>query len=386
MADHAKLSPSSAARWLTCTASVAMEEGIEDQQSSYAAEGTYAHALCELEGKYAVGQITKRQLTAAKKKIYSEEFHNAEVEEASLEYATYIKEEFRRLKKTCDVVVCEFETRLDLSKWAPGSFGTADCVIIAGDVLHVIDFKYGKGVKVEAEGNPQMMLYAGGALELYGSLYDIETVKYTIIQPRLGGVSEASSGAQELVSWLENTVAVKAEEANSGKGAFAPSESACRFCKAKAICEARAEYFLGLFDDDPEPGKLTLDRIGEILEKAKDMETWLKDLKALAYGALMEGKPVEGWKLVEGRSNRKITDEDKAAKLLIEAGLAEEDIYTKKFITLTALEKLLGAKRTAETLGDLLVKPKGQPSLAPASDKRPEVHPEEAVLNQFEEE
>lgn len=386
MADHAKLSPSSAARWLTCTASVAMEEGIEEKQSSYAAEGTYAHALCELEGKYAVGQITRRQLTAAKKKIYSEEFHNAEVEEASLEYATYIKEEFRRLKKTCDVVVCEFETRLDLSKWAPGSFGTADCIIIAGDVLHVIDFKYGKGVKVEAEGNPQMMLYAGGALELYGPLYDIETVKYTIIQPRLGGVSEASSGAQELVSWLENTVAVKAKEADSGKGAFAPSESACRFCKAREICEARAEYFLGLFDDDPEPGRLTLDRVGEILEKAKDMENWLRDLRALAYSALMKGEPVKGWKLVEGRTSRKIVDEDKAAEALTKEGVPEEDIYTKKFISLTALEKLLGAKRAAAVLGDLLTKPKGQPSLAPISDKRPEVHPEEAVLNQFEEE
>lgn len=386
MADHAKLSPSSAARWLTCTASVAMEEGIEEKQSSYAAEGTYAHALCELEGKYAVGQITRRQLTAAKKKIYSEEFHNAEVEEASLEYATYIKEEFQRLKKTCDVVVCEFETRLDLSKWAPGSFGTADCIIIAGDVLHVIDFKYGKGVKVEAEGNPQMMLYAGGALELYGSLYDIETVKYTIIQPRLGGVSEASSGAQELVSWLENTVAVKAKEADSGKGHFAPSESACRFCKARAICEARAEYFLGLFDDDPVPGRLSLDSVGEILEKAKDMENWLRDLRALAYSALMEGKPVKGWKLVEGRTSRKIVDEDKAAEALTKEGVPEDEIFTRKLVGVTALEKLLGAKRAAAVLGDLLVKPKGQPSLAPVSAKRPEVHPEEAVLNQFEEE
>ena len=363
-----------------------MEEGLEDQQSSYAAEGTYAHALCELEGKYAVGQITKRQLTAAKKKIYSEEFHNAEVEEASLEYATYIKEEFRKLKKTCDVVVCEFETRLDLSKWAPGSFGTADCVIIAGDTLHVIDFKYGKGVKVEAEGNPQMMLYAGGALELYGTLYDISTVKYTIIQPRLGGVSEAQSEARELVSWLENTVAVKAKEADSGKGHFAPSESACKFCKAKEICEARAEYFLKLFDDDPEPGKLSLDRIGKILEKAKDMENWLRDLRALAYSALMKGEPVKGWKLVEGRSSRKIIDEDRAAEALMKEGVPEGEIFTRKLIGVTALEKLLGAKRAAAILGDLLVKPKGQPSLAPISDKRPEVHPEEAVLNQFEEE
>lgn len=387
MTQHAKLSPSSAARWLSCTASVALESGIEDQGSEYAAEGTYAHSLCELEAKYATGQITKRQLTARKKKLYNADFHDAEVEEAAAYYANYIKELVSQLKEQDgeDPAVM-FEHRLDLSRWVPECFGTADCIVISGNAIHVIDFKYGKGVEVSAAGNPQMQLYAAGAWALFEPLYDIETIGMTIVQPRINNVSCAFLTAQELVDWLTDVVKPKADEALSGAGVFAPSEGACMFCKAKAECAARAEKFVELFDDNADPGVLTMERLGEILEKTRDMKTWLGDLERAATQHLMSGDEIPGWKLVEAKTRRKIVDEDAAAKALREAGLTDEQIYDVSLIGITKIEKALGKKQAAETLGDLIVKPKGGPALAPQTDKRPELHPEEAILEAFEEE
>lgn len=384
---HAKLSPSSAARWLTCTASVLLESGVEDKPSEYAAEGTYAHSLCELEGKYAVGQISKRSLTAGKKKIYDEKYHSAEAEEAAAGYAEYIKEETIRCENAAgEAPVVMFEKRLNLEQWAKGSFGTADCIIISGDTVHVIDFKYGKGVEVLAEGNPQMMLYAAGAWALFSPLYDIETVRMTIIQPRLNSVSEAEISAADLESWLEGVVKPKAQEALSGEGVFAPGDAACRFCKAKDICSARAEQLVALFEDNRDTKVLSNDRLGEILEMSKDMKNWLEDLKAKATSLLMGGETVPGWKLVEAKTNRQITDEAAAAAALEKAGLSQEQIYTRKLAGITALEKLLGKKKVSEVLADVIVKPKGGPALAPVTDKRPEIHPEEAIINAFEEE
>lgn len=387
MAAHAKLSPSSAARWLTCTASVALEAGIEDKASEYAAEGTYAHALCEIEAKYAAGQITKRQLTAQKKKIYNEEFHDAEVEESALYYANYIKALVSQLKELDgEEPAVMFEQRLDLSRWAPGCFGTADCVIISGHTIHVIDFKYGKGVEVSAEGNPQMQLYAAGAWALFEPLYDIERIGMIIIQPRINNESYAILTAAELNVWLTGVVMPKAKEALSGEGVYRPSEAACRFCKAKGECAARAEKFAELFEEDPDPGLLSLERLGEILSMTRDMKTWLGDLEAAATQRLLSGDKIPGWKLVEAKTRRQIPDEEAAAKALRKAGLSDEQIFTVKLAGITAIEKALGKKRAAETLEGLIVKPKGGPALAPQTDKRPELHPEEAILEAFEEE
>lgn len=387
MAAHAKLSPSSAVRWLTCTASVALEAGIEDKASGYAAEGTYAHALCEIEAKYATGQITKRQLTAQKKKIYNEEFHDAEVEESALYYANYIKETVAMLKElNGEDPAVMFEQRLDLSRWVPECFGTADCVIISGHTIHVIDFKYGKGVEVSSAGNPQMQLYAAGALALFEPLYDIRTVGMTILQPRLSNKATSVMPVSDLEDWLTDVVMPKAEEALSGIGVYLPSEAACRFCKAKGECAARAEKFVELFEEDPDPGVLSLERLGEILSMTRDMKTWLSELEASATQRLLSGDKIPGWKLVEAKTRRQIPDEEAAAKALRDAGLSDEQIFTVKLAGITAIEKALGKKRAAEALEGLIVKPKGGPALAPQTDKRPELHPEEAILEAFEEE
>lgn len=387
MAAHAKLSPSSAARWLTCTASVALEAGIEDKASEYAAEGTYAHALCEIEAKYATGQITKRQLTAQKKKIYNEEFHDAEVEESALYYANYIKETVAMLKElNGEDPAVMFEQRLDLSRWVPECFGTADCVIISGHTIHVIDFKYGKGVEVSSAGNPQMQLYAAGALALFEPLYDIRTVGMTILQPRLSNKATSVMPVSDLEDWLTGVVMPKAEEALSGRGVYLPSEAACRFCKAKGECAARAEKFVELFEEEPAPGLLSLERLGEILGMTRDMKTWLGELETSATQRLLSGDKIPGWKLVEAKTRRQIPDEEAAAKALREAGLSDEQIFTVKLAGITAIEKALGKKRAAEALDGLIVKPKGGPALAPQTDKRPELHPEEAILEAFEEE
>lgn len=383
MAGHAKLSPSSAARWLTCTASVALEKGIPEKKSEYAAEGTYAHALCEMEGLYATGRINKRELNRRKKQLFDEQYHSVEAEEAAADYATYIKETAARCAEP--PVIC-FEQKLNLGEWVPGGFGFADCIILAGDTIHVIDFKYGKGVEVSADNNPQMMLYAAGAWSAFALLYDIETVKMTIIQPRINNISEAEMPVSDLVAWLEKTVKPKAKEALAGSGVFKPSGAACRFCKAKDVCAARAEKLVALFEDNREVGLLTPARIGEILGESKDMKTWLEDLKAKATSLLLTGEPVPGWKLVESKTNRQITDEEEAVKALVKAGLSDEQIYTKKMAGITTIEKLLGKKKAAEALDGLLVKPQGKPAIAPVTDKRPEIHPEETILNAFEEE
>lgn len=388
MADHAKLSPSSAARWLTCTASVALEEQFEEKPSEYAAEGTYAHALCELEGKYAVGQISRQKLTAAKKKIRNDEYHTAECEDAASYYANFIKELVTHLEteKEEEPTVL-FEQRLDLSQLAPDCFGTADCIVICGRELHVIDFKYGKGVEVSAVGNPQMQLYAAGALMMFAPVYDIERVGLTIIQPRIENTSTAFLTMQELTAWCDEVVKPKAAEAMSGSGQFEPSETACRFCKAKAECSARAEHFVQLFDEDPEPQLVANARLAELLTATKDMKTWLSEIEAVATSRLMSGEKIPGYKLVESKTRRQIPDEEAAAKALRAAGLAEEDIFTVKLAGLTVLEKLLGGKKkAAEVLDPITEKPPGKPAVAPETDKRPELQPEDLVLNAFDEE
>lgn len=388
MAAHAKLSPSSAARWLSCTASVTLEEQFEEKPSEYAAEGTYAHALCELEGRYAAGQISRQKLTAEKKKIRNDEYHTAECEDAASYYANHIKELICDLKsKSHEDPVVMFERRLDLSGLVPDCFGTADCIIICGDTLHVIDFKYGKGVEVSAADNPQMQLYAAGALMLFEPVYDIRQVCMTIIQPRIGNVSTAEITDANLRLWCEEIVKPRAEEALSGHGTFKPSETACRFCKAKAECSARAEHFAKLFDEDPEPQLVTDARLSELLTATKDMKTWLSEIEAVATSRLMSGQKIPGYKLVESKTRRQIPDEEAAAKALRAAGLADEDIFTVKLAGLTTLEKLLGGKKkAAEVLDPVTVKPQGKPAVAPETDKRPEIHPEELILDAFDEE
>lgn len=248
-----------------------------------------------------------------------------------------------------------------------------------------MDFKYGKGVRVEATGNPQMKLYALGALLKYNTLFDIDSVRMTIFQPRLSGIQSSDEiTVKELLEWAEKYVKPRAKLAYKGEGEFAPSEEVCKFCRAKAQCKARADKNLKLFDEAPDAMLLTPEEAGAILEKAADIQSWLADLEGLVSSTLLSGQPVTGWKMVEGRSNRKFADELKVVEAMKSAGYDESLLYERKLITLTQMEKDFGKKAVAETLGELIIKPQGKPTLAPAKDKRPEFKPEEQLLAEFD--
>lgn len=312
-------------------------------------------------------------------------YYNAEMQECANDYARFVTEKTKAAQESCEDAFTELEVRVDFSKYVKDGFGTGDCIIVADKVLEIVDFKYGKGVRVEATGNPQMKLYALGALLKYNTLFDIDSVRMTIFQPRLSGVQSSDEiTVKELLEWAEKYVKPRAKLAYKGEGEFAPSEEVCKFCRAKAQCKARADKNLKLFDEAPDAMLLTPEEAGAILEKAADIQAWLTDLEGLVSSTLLSGQPVTGWKMVEGRSNRKFADELKVVEAMKSAGYDESLLYERKLITLTQMEKDFGKKAVAETLGELIVKPQGKPTLAPAKDKRPEFKPEEQLLAEFD--
>lgn len=353
MAKHALLSASGAHRWLLCTPSAQLEQKFPASTSAYAEEGTVAHALAELTTRYFLGELDEVSYeNQIKSEFEPNSYYNAEMRECAVAYAKFVTGRLAEAKKTCPDAMIILETRLDFSKYVPGGFGTGDCVIIAEPILDVIDFKYGKGHRVEAEDNPQMQLYGLGALEQFGDLYEIKTVRMTIFQPRLSGIEDSSEKTvKELTSW------------------------------GKSYVKPRAK----LFDESPDPLLISPEEAGAILAKSADIETWLKDLRELVSGALTAGETVTGWKMVEGRSNRKFADEDKVVAAMKAAGYDESLLYDRKLITLTQMERDFGKKTLAEILGDLIVKPQGAPTLAPESDKRPAYRFEDQVLKAFDE-
>lgn len=386
MAEHAILSASGAHRWLACTPSARLEMKFPPSSSAYAEEGTVAHAVAELTARYFLGELDEVAYENAIADFESNEYYNEEMRECATAYAEFVLQRFNEAKEVCEDPTVILETRLDFSKWVPGGFGTGDCVIIAEPILDVIDFKYGKGVRVEAEDNPQMQLYGLGAITEYGDLYNIETIRMTIFQPRLSGtMNSAEKSVKELLTWAQKVVKPKARLADKGEGEFAPSEETCKFCRAKGQCRARTEMNLKLFDESPDPLLISLEEAGEILSKAGDIEGWLKDLRDLVTKALTSGESVTGWKMVEGRSNRKFADEDKVVEAMKAAGYDEALLFERKLITLTKMEKDFGKKAVGEILKDLIVKPKGAPTLVPESDKRPEYQFEDQVLAAFDE-
>lgn len=386
MAEHARLSPSAAERWLTCTAAPQLEAGFPDRPSEYAEEGTLAHELCEIEAKYSLSLCSKEEHDLRVDAIKKNAFYTTEMQEAADYYANYIKESFLRMKKDGKDPAVFLEVRLDLTEYIPEGFGTADCIIAACGELHIIDFKYGKGVKVDPRQNKQMMIYALGAYETVKSLYEFEHAEMTIIQPRLGGISSWITSLPGLLEWGQTELRQKALEAYSGKGVFCPAESACRFCKAAGECRARADYYVSLFEEGENEGLLTLEETAELLKKAAGMKTWLLSIEDSVYEALMRGEKLPDWKLVEGRSTRKYTDEDAVWAVLKAKRYKAADVFEKKLIGITKMEKLVGKKKLAELLGDLIEKPKGKPTLAPMTDSRPEWVRDEEIANAFDEE
>ncbi len=370
---HAILSASSSERWLNCPPSARLCEAYEDKGSDYAAEGTDAHALCEYRLKQALGIL-------ADDPIENLSWYNEEMEECAQSYAAYVVELLETAKQTCSDPVVMIEQRVNFTRWVQDGFGTADCILIADGVLNIVDYKHGKGVEVSAVANPQMKLYALGALEIFDGIYDIDIVRMTIYQPRKSNVSVYELPKVDLLEWADTELTQKAKLAYEGQGKFHCGEW-CRFCKAKAECRERAEANLALARYDFEvPALLDDSEIADILGKVDALTTWASDVKEYALQQAISGKEWTGWKLVEGRSNRKYTSEAAVATTVEGIGF---DPYERKVLGITAMQKLLGKTRFEELLAPYIEKPQGKPTLVPESDKRPAMN---TAKNDFMEE
>lgn len=370
--QHALLSASGAHRWLHCTGSPLLEKDFPDSTSVYAQEGTLAHYLCELKLMAYTGEITKRKLTSMKNKLMKSELWQPEMDSTSEAYLDYIKD--ITMSYTVKPVILT-EKKVDFSRYVPEGFGTADCLILAGDTLHVVDYKHGKGVVVDADHNPQMMLYALGAMSELSLLYRFKFVHMTIVQPRVNNISEFTMTADELIEWGEKVVKPKAEAAMSGKGEFEAGDW-CRFCRAKRQCKTRYESNDSLYSElsvQHDPRLITLAELGDYLKRGKDMAAWLEDMKEYALSESLAGAEVPGWKAVEGRGSRAFTDTDEAVDTLIKNGIDESVLYERRVLTLAQMEKAVGKKAFGELVGDLVVKNPGKPTLVEESDKRPRI-------------
>lgn len=365
--QHALLSASGSHKWLHCTPSARLEEKMPEQESVYANEGRLAHEIGELKlKKLFTDPMGPKKFKAALKKLQENPLYQDEMDRYTDMYTEHIAGIIHSFSAPPYIAV---EKRLDYSQYAPEGFGTGDCIIIGGNTLHVIDLKYGKGVPVSSKDNPQMKLYALGAFTEYSFLYQIEQISMTIIQPRLDNISNDVITIDDLLNWGAE-IAPTAQKAFFGEGEHVPGEW-CRFCRTKALCRARADFNMALDEyKQINPALITNDEIGRILQKAKDLAAWAKDLEEYALSELLKGNQVEGWKAVEGRSNRRFINQDEAFAVVKANGIDEAMLYERKPITLTAVEKLLGEKRFNELLAAHVEKPKGSPTLATIEDKR----------------
>ena len=362
--EHAVLSASSANRWLHCPPSVRLSEGYMDKASVFAMEGTSAHELCEYKLRSALGM-------EAENPTENLDFYNTEMEECAEGYATYILELVEKAKETCSDPVVMVEQRVDFSRYVPEGFGTADCIIIADETLNIVDYKHGKGVEVSAEDNPQMKLYALGALELFDCLYDISKVQMTIFQPRLSNVSEFVMDKADLLNWANDELTAKAELAFEGKGELCCGEW-CKFCKAKSNCKERARVNMEMAQYEFRKSSLLTDKeVVEILSRIDELTSWASDVKNFALEQAVRGKQWPGWKVVEGRSNRKYTDEGAVAQVVKNAGY---NPYDEKIMGITNMTKMLGKEKFNELLGDFVERPQGKPTLVPEDDNRPRMN------------
>ncbi len=364
------LSPSAAHRWLNCTAAPLLEKDVEDKGSVYAEEGTLAHAYCAKKIK----DFLKRDSSGEDKEIaeLADKYHTGEMDEYTDTYKTIVLEKFNAARaKTSDAQLL-IEVKLDFSKFVPDAFGTADAVIIADGLMEIIDFKYGKGVKVSAHDNPQMKIYALGAYEAFSFEYNITRVKMTIVQPRIDNLSEFETSISDLLWWTRTVLTPKAEEAFSGQGKQSPG-AWCQFCKVKSRCKALAKTCVDTTTANPDPkliGKEDMESV--ILPKLATIKTWLAGVEEYALEQALSGVEYSGYKIVEGRSIRRITDQEAVMSLLDKEGYAKET-YVKptELRSITDLERLIGKKRFASLCAEYITKPQGKPTLVPDDDKRP---------------
>lgn len=371
--DHALLSASGASRWLACPPSARLEEQFPDTSSEHAKEGTLAHEIAELKlRKYYIEPMGTRKFNNRLKKFKENKLFQEEMLKHTDTYLEYVQSITNPMKNPPFVTI---EKRLDYSQYVPEGFGTGDCIVIGEGTLHVIDFKYGKGVPVDAEDNPQMKLYALGAYKEYGLFNPIHTVKMIVVQPRLFDTpSEATLTLEELLAWGEEIKPI-ADKAFRGEGEFSPGEH-CKFCRAKAQCRARADQYTALSDfGQVKPPLINNDEVGEILEKAKGLDSWIKALKDYALKEALKGNQIKGWKAVNGRGGREFVDQDKAFEHLKENGVDEALLYNRVPLTVPQIEKVLKTKEYKTLLEETghVKKLPGKPTLAPESDKRESV-------------
>lgn len=356
MPEHAKLSPSAAERWINCPASVKLSEDFPDTSSKYAAEGTLAHEI-------AAKKLLNEPYSALKK----DPLYSPDMEMYTDEYVEYVE---KIKKELTGKPVMQIETRLDLSFIAPNTFGTADCIIIHGNELHIVDFKYGQNVEVDAKKNPQMMIYALGALNLYDKLiFDIHTVHLHIVQPRMNNFSRDLIDKEEIETWCKDTVRPAARDAIAGSNKASYGDW-CKFCRAKAICREYGNRFNIKMNPD-DPITLSASEIADRIRALEGLDGYLKTLQEYALAEAIKGKEFPGFKVVEGRSTRKWKDQEKALKIATDEGY---EVYETKPLTLAKIEKLMGSKAFKLLLGDEITKPKGKPTLVPDSDKRESIN------------
>ncbi len=360
---HALLSPSSSHIWLECTPAARFAAKFPNETTEYAKEGTEAHALAEYKLRIALGETAedpRENMT----------YLTAEMEECTDDYVSYILETLSRLKETCPDPSVFVEQKLDFSRYVPEGFGYGDCIIVSDGRLIIIDLKYGLGVEVKAEWNSQFLMYALGAIELLSPLYEIKDITVTAFQPRRANISSFDITLSDLEKWRDEVLVPRAKLAYEGEGVFKAGEH-CRFCRARFTCRERAQHNLELCAYDfKKPEELTLEEIPEILGRIRELEAWTKDVEDYALRLATGGTRINGWKLVEGRSVRKYTDENEVASVISSLGY---DPWEKTLKGITAMEKMVGKKIFNEKVGSLLYKAPGKPTLAPLSDKREEI-------------
>lgn len=367
MGAHALLSPSSASRWLNCTAAPHLEADMPDVSSGFAVEGTLAHAYCAKKLKTFLGLPTEHE---DKEIAELADYHTGEMDEYTDAYATIVIEKYNAARAITPDAQLLVETRLDFSEHIPDSFGTADAIIIADGTMDVIDFKYGKGVSVSAFKNPQMQIYALGAYDKFSFEYRINRVRMTIIQPRIDNLSDYELSVSDLMAWTDEVLTPRAQEAFSGQGTQVPGEW-CRFCKVKSRCRALANQSLKTALEMPDPQLLNPQELADVLPKLETIKIWLTGIEEYALHTALSGTAVPGWKVVEGRSTRKITNPTAVSDALSGAGIGHDLIYKpQELLPITELEKLVGKKQFAALCAQWISKPQGKPTLVPESDKR----------------
>lgn len=371
---HALLSASGASRWLACPPSVRASEAVDDgvrKTSFYAEEGTFAHELSELYFALQYQGMTKRTFNSRLKKAKASEYYNEELHDYVLEYVELVEERINAAyaRSSKDHTVLYFEERLDYSEFVPEGYGTGDVLIYSGGIVEIIDLKFGKGLEVSAEDNPQLKLYGLGGVGIFDIIEDIESVVMTIIQPRLNNYSSYEMSYKELLDW-GNAIKPVAQQAFDGEGEFNPGEH-CRFCPIKATCRARAEQYHGKAKKLTEPFLLKTDELTDLLFEVDDIAKWAKDVKDYAQEQALKGEAFDGWKLVEGRSVRRYTNTDAITEILLDKEFKHEDVHdAPKLLSIGKLEKAIGKKTVSELVGEFIEKPEGKPTLVPESDKR----------------